>query len=253
MEIKNIVIFLCIICTSQINCQNYKKVHYSINDSFLYKRTIVNNYDESSLVDTIATIVKRVHYLSESKVLLMINNLLPLCSNDRSGDKILSCKTAYSNCLLIIDLKTDKIYKPELFASINDVELDNDFKKVSKKKYYLIDSIYSLENGSKNLLNGKEYNFEKVYFFPFVNYQYSVLYAENEDLEPGIFLWAKFPNLINQEGKIKTFCRYDQKQGRTNITLDDNLRVISYIYYPNNSNIYSYKFDLLKSARSSQK
>lgn len=240
-----IVLFIIVFgYTVDANCQSLKKLFYSVNDSFIYKRKMVSIYNDEPILDTVKTVVEKLYYLTKTKVMLQVDNFFPLCLNAKLSDTLKICQSEKIKSLIILDLLNRKIYKQELFKGQSNVEVDKDIKRILRKQFCLIDSVFSFENNVETFLNGKKYDFDRVYFMPFVDFQYSKLYVEDEDIEPGIFLWAKFPSLIYHEKDIKTFSRYDMKQGEMNITLGENLLIKNYSYYPNRESV-SYEFELI--------
>jgi hypothetical protein len=238
----NFFLIMLLFVVSNSKCQSNSSTYYA-KEKLVYERTILTNDDET-IIDSIVTEIKQVVPLGKGKILVKVDNFFPLCANARNITKMSSCKNDFNNDLMVIDLEKKAIFRTDFFKSSNDSSLNKDCEKiVENNAFVIIDSIKSYES---SYLNGIQYdNNGKIYFFPFVNYSDSVLVVE-EDIIPQEFLCSKFPKLIKNINGIKTFSRIGRNQGGTQITIDSNLRITEFTYYPNQANISSYKFKLVR-------
>lgn len=241
---KNIklIIFFILVCCTNIACQKSKNVFfYNCNQILSYKREF--DTGDTVVVDTIKTTISKIYDLKNSKVLLIFENLFPMCSE--VIDKFQPCRSGFYKELLVVDTNSKRIYKSNPYELHNENELDIRKEKILSGNYTLLDSVYSYKNtGSSTSFNGKEKEVDKIYFMPYVNYT-PLNIIKKEDINSSIFLEAEFPQLISRNKELKTFRRNDRHEGATNISLDSNLCIKQFSYFPNLGYVNEYKFTLL--------
>jgi len=239
-SIRLIAIVIAILtCRTVVICQDTRTGYfYECNHTFHYKREI--DSEGILLVDTVNTTIIRAINLKNERVLLIIENLFPTLDWYPSTDTIPPHKS-----LLILDKNGKRIYKVEEYKISNENKFAISREKILKGDYVLLDSIYDFQNGREGtFFNGKEIDYDKVYFMPYVDYMPTTVIDEADNTN-GIFLAAKFPQLIARDKKLKTFRRADRHEGGTYIIVDNRLCLRQFSYQPNLGVINEYKFTLI--------
>jgi hypothetical protein len=238
---KNIfLISICLTILTQIQCQNPASLSKKseIIRKFTYKRTLnialLNGGGAGDLVDTIVITFKQV-YKDSLGLFLFTERFFPKCYNDKDFTLDSRCIEGKSACILLLDLKSQKMYVKYSF----EITADSVFKLLSQNNYVAFDTLVHDEDNNR-LINGKEYSIKTLIFSPFVNYNGAIGVSETSVYK------SQFPNRIKtDENEDRLFEKSNHRGITETITINKDLIIKKYTYLPVYGNIISYKYILL--------